>query len=738
MIKSKQQKPGNLKGKTMKQFKIKKIKKIKKESLLFLFCLSLGTLSSSNLKAQVGLVTEINDNGNFDGNRFKPTLDHNGFINAEGGYVGEKGDYDFFLNVNKSFNPFEIQNNGNPLVSRILHRNEGHLGFSYGILKGLKLGLDLPYIFYQRGAHRATRAFGTGTPPGFGFNTIGTGVGDLGISAKIGLRQEGPKGLNLALISRVTVPTSGKNNDYLGEDGVSVLHEFAVSKALPKKPMDLIGNVGILLRPDIDIPIVNTEISDEITYRAGFRYHFMDRVLNWGLQLEGNLPINTSGPNKEETGAEALTQIAYRMNDKLEVSMGGGYGIQHGFSIPDWRFFGGIRIWNQNKFVPRPGAGVVEILDTDKDGIEDARDKCPKVASDGELSGCPKVYQKGNRLAFQEDILFFSGKDEIKPDSYEVLGDIVAFLGENSGVTTLYIHGHTDSEGEEEFNQELSEKRALAVKNYLASKGFAGDVAITKGFGEREPIASNETEEGRLKNRRVEFFVVDENNPDVWKEIYEKERLAEEAMKSKKEEPKEEIAIVPPPTVDTDGDGILDHLDAAPNEKEDMDGFEDEDGKPEYDNDQDGVTDDKDHCPNWAGDPNNVSKPGCPQALKVRVDGCNIEMSKAITFISGSAKIKRSSNKILNLVGRYLRENPDVTLVHIYGHTDSDGDENKNKTLSKKRVRSVKDYLIKKGVESSRMNLRGFGEEEPIADNSSPWGKAKNRRVEIKVDGCDG
>ena len=71
----------------------------------------------------------------------------------------------------------------------------------------------------------------------------------------------------------------------------------------------------------------------------------------------------------------------------------------------------------------------------------------------------------------------------------------------------LFIQGHTDSQGDDQMNMELSEKRAAAVRQYLIDKGISADRMRTQGFGETVPVADNNTSSGRAKNRRVEFTV---------------------------------------------------------------------------------------------------------------------------------------------------------------------------------------------------------------------------------------
>lgn len=101
-------------------------------------------------------------------------------------------------------------------------------------------------------------------------------------------------------------------------------------------------------------------------------------------------------------------------------------------------------------------------------------------------------------------ILFDTGKDTIKPESEPLLSEIVSLLKANPNLK-LSVEGHTDSQGQKQFNQALSQKRAESVKKYLVKKGIAQTRLSAKGWGDTKPVESNQTEEGRAKNRRVEL-----------------------------------------------------------------------------------------------------------------------------------------------------------------------------------------------------------------------------------------
>ncbi|MEM1325192.1 MAG: OmpA family protein [Bacteroidota bacterium] len=104
------------------------------------------------------------------------------------------------------------------------------------------------------------------------------------------------------------------------------------------------------------------------------------------------------------------------------------------------------------------------------------------------------------------DIYFEYDKAVIKAESIEVIESVYTVLKENPKFR-LSIEGHTDSHGSSSYNQQLSTLRAAAIKQYLLKKGIADNRLSSKGFGETKPAQSNDTEEGRKQNRRVEFVM---------------------------------------------------------------------------------------------------------------------------------------------------------------------------------------------------------------------------------------
>jgi len=175
---------------------------------------------------------------------------------------------------------------------------------------------------------------------------------------------------------------------------------------------------------------------------------------------------------------------------------------------------------------------------------------------------------------------------------------------------------------------------------------------------------------------------------------------------------------------DTDGDGIVDGKDWCPTAA----GTEATNGCP--DTDGDGVMDKDDACPEEAG---KVSNNGCPEIEDaIKSQPGNFKTISMIYFSSGSAALNNASVRELNRIAKIMNENGNISLI-IEGHTDDKGDDDLNNSLSQKRVDSVTDYLVKKGINPGRYTEADFGESMPIVPNNTNEGRAKNRRVVLKL-----
>jgi outer membrane protein OmpA-like peptidoglycan-associated protein len=178
-------------------------------------------------------------------------------------------------------------------------------------------------------------------------------------------------------------------------------------------------------------------------------------------------------------------------------------------------------------------------------------------------------------------------------------------------------------------------------------------------------------------------------------------------------------------------------------EPEDRDRWQDDDGCPEADNDEDGILDGDDECPNDPEVKNGFEdEDGCPDEAsrkkQVVVKRDRIEITDKVYFQFDSDRILPRSYELLDTVAQVINEHTEIPMIFIEGHTDSDGDESYNLSLSDRRAKSVLRYLMQSGVAADRLKAQGFGENRPIADNDTEDGKATNRRVEFRIVDKDG
>lgn len=145
--------------------------------------------------------------------------------------------------------------------------------------------------------------------------------------------------------------------------------------------------------------------------------------------------------------------------------------------------------------------------DTDSDGIFDKDDACPDRPGILQFKGCPDLDENDKKLLERATrIQFETGKSVIKPSAKPVLND-VSFLLKKYDFFSLIVEGHADITGSAERNLALSKERAKATMDYLISKGIEETRITSEGYGIDRPIADNKTEQGRAKNRRVEFIL---------------------------------------------------------------------------------------------------------------------------------------------------------------------------------------------------------------------------------------
>lgn len=181
------------------------------------------------------------------------------------------------------------------------------------------------------------------------------------------------------------------------------------------------------------------------------------------------------------------------------------------------------------------------------------------------------------------------------------------------------------------------------------------------------------------------------------------------------------------PVKDTDADGLTDAFDQCP-----LEPARTPTGCVIHDQDGDGILDANDRCPAERETKNGFDdEDGCPDAIPEKITKF-VGVIKGIEFDLGSAKVKKQSEATLREAASVIKAYPEVHVL-ITGHTDNQGDREQNLKVSADRAQSVKDFLVAQGVSEAQLATKGAGPDLPIADNATPAGRQKNRRIEFAI-----
>ncbi|MCX2482129.1 OmpA family protein [Pedobacter sp. MR2016-24] len=245
---------------------------------------------------------------------------------------------------------------------------------------------------------------------------------------------------------------------------------------------------------------VKFKVSDRVAFNLGYTMHFIDSDNFDGVYAKGTTKdkfsygyagLEFSLGSKSKPNLDWVNPLALMYDELKDPSL-----RQEVEALKN-------RVSNVEK--------SVEDLkkDSDGDGVSDQFDKCPGTpagtAVDG--SGCPLPVSTGaavdsSNVTGFETIQFEFNSSVLKTESYPTLDKLSSVLRENGGKAS--VKGYASSEGTAAYNLKLSKDRANSVKTYLVNSGVNASQVATKGLGEANPIASNDTEEGRIQNRRVE------------------------------------------------------------------------------------------------------------------------------------------------------------------------------------------------------------------------------------------
>ncbi len=349
---------------------------------------------------------------------------------------------------------------------------------------------------------------------------------------------------------------------------------------------------------------------------------------------------------------------------------------------------------------------IASANDTDADGIDNEKDECantPKGTSVGN-NGC------GLFDGVIEGITFTNGSAGLDDAAKQILARLAVKLMAFPEVRVA-VQAHTDSKGPESINQSVSETRARAVVSFLQKNGVAAEQLKAMGMGESQPRNDNETEQGRLSNRRIELKTL----PDLDLAPSHVTELAElpaatgkNSVLSENKRPEKKLQAKLKQV-----DKKTKTASAAASEKT---------VEPEI-----GAA--KAQAEKESDDENAIKLiPTAGTVAGARFNG----IVEGVGFVAGAVDLTPESKPILNDLATKLKKYAGAR-VAIMAHTDDQGGEESNLDLSVKRAVEVVEYLKTRGISAKRLKAEGYGESLPIAQNLTEEDRARNRRIELRV-----
>lgn len=303
-------------------------------------------------------------------------------------------------------------------------------------------------------------------------------MGDVRVEMKFRFLDIERYKVGLSLVPYFYFPT-GRSSTFLG-NGMWSPGGTLVFDADIKNRVFLAFNAGYrnYARTRFDVSNTNAIINDTMTLGGGINVRITD---SWAVLGEVWSESVLSGFFKNQLQNPAEFMVMGRFTPQsvvkgLGVTLGSGRGITTGVGCPDFRVLAGVNYTHIHTPLPPPPVSVEA--------------------------------QVEEKIIITQKIHFEFDRSVIRSISFPILDDVASLLQRNPQIGKVRVEGHTDWIGSDAYNQRLSEARAKSVRNYLIQKGIEPARLEAVGYGESKPIADNNTVQGRARNRRTEFTVV--------------------------------------------------------------------------------------------------------------------------------------------------------------------------------------------------------------------------------------
>jgi outer membrane protein OmpA-like peptidoglycan-associated protein len=468
---------------------------------------------------------------------FRPAIDSRGFLTLNGSQTLGHGEMSFGLGSLQwghkllSFENGPASYSVDNMISATL---VGALGLRLGRVP-LEVGVALPFTIMN--GSRGPDALGDPSNPNDDklYRLAGQGLGDLGLHAKVRIGRLGRVGVGA--IASVYIPTGNARDPFLGE-AATTPQLVGVADATFGR-LRLAVNGGVRLRRTTTFmdmgsgtgaPATMGSITSSTALPVGIgaAYGLVPEKVELVGEVFGAIPV---GEHHGYQPLEALGGVKVYLAKSSYLSIGAGRGLMpNQAGNPDFRGLIGI------VFEPRPAQRVAGLThaddevvmgppvqkqddgtgDRDNDGIADRDDACP---DDPEVyngiedtDGCPDVdrplvIEAESEIVTLQPIEFELDKDVLRPSALPILAAVTTSLQNNPEIALVEVQGHTDEQGNDAYNLDLSRRRAATVMRYLVDAGIAASRLTSKGYGETEPLDLRHTQEAYAANRRVAFII---------------------------------------------------------------------------------------------------------------------------------------------------------------------------------------------------------------------------------------
>ncbi len=452
--------------------------------------------------------------------------------------------------------------NGKEVDTLVKHQLFLHAGASLVLADRLRLSVNLPFAPLVKGNN------GLAGVQQYSVNQ-GAAIGDVRLSADVRLFGEYRGPITGAIGASVWAPTGGRSA-FTGDGKVRVAPHFALAGELAR--FNYAARVGFNYRAQ-DGSFAGSDIGSELAFGAAIGIRAANDKLLIGPEVYGSTVVKGGLFRERGTPLEGVFGLHYLIANLIRIGAGVGAGFTQGFGTPEVRALASLE-WAPGmppKPSDRDGDGILDgddacpdepgvrspdprkngcpirdrdgdsilddvdacpdepgvasddpkkhgcpLRDRDGDGIFDEHDACPDAPGppneDPKKNGCPPARIEAGQIKIIEQIKFRFNSAEILPESDGIMQAVLTILKEHPEITKVSVEGHTDHIGGPAYNKGLSERRVMSVLSWLTSHGIEPIRLTSYGWGLERPIASNDTEEGRAQNRRVEFHIKEIND----------------------------------------------------------------------------------------------------------------------------------------------------------------------------------------------------------------------------------